>query len=294
MPRRRFSGGLARSVRRERNLTQRALAASIGVSAPVISKWESGDDFPPGEKLPGLAMALGKEIDELFPREGLPDLTDLRCDAGYSQKQAADAIGISRGPLSNAERGHRRLNDDYVQPLAVEYKVTADELLAAQDRSFGMDAAPAPAAAAGSGPSAPRTVGEKIDFLVRHGYGDQAAPSDAEIASTVSKHVGATITADVIAGLRAGHITDVSPAVREGLAHALQVDVELFKDDAEFNPRAGEFLDAVRFLASIRQGQILALSARGNAGGLSAETMAKINEIVGELRHRLPDVPGSK
>ncbi|MFD9572411.1 hypothetical protein ACFWBI_21465 [Streptomyces sp. NPDC059982] len=174
------------------------------------------------------------------------------------------------------------------------HKVTSDELLAAQDRSFGMDAAPVPAAPAGSGPSAPRTVGEEIDFLVRHGYGEQAAPSDAEIASTVSKHVGATITADVIAGLRAGHITDVSPAVREGLAHALQVDVELFKDDAEFSPRAGEFLDAVRFLASIRQGQILALSARGNAGGLSAETMAKINEIVGELKHRLPDVLGPK
>ncbi|MFD5327364.1 helix-turn-helix domain-containing protein [Streptomyces sp. NPDC127092] len=286
MPRQ-FDGSRVRAVRRGKDLHQKELGEMVGVSAPTVARWESGQDFPKGEKLPAIAAALGQSLDVLFPHDGPPDLQLLRCDAGLSVAQAAAIIGASRVPVSNAESGRRRLSDAYVQPLAQAYGVTEEELLAAQDRSFGLR----PRASRDEHASAPSTVGEKINYLLEHGYVGQEAPSDEEIARIVNEHAGvAAVTADGIAALRAGITTEASDVVRAGLAAALQVDAALFQDDAEVDPAAREFLEALRFLGSIHRGQILGLAARGNGGGLSAEMMAKINELVGELKHKLPEV----
>ena len=285
MPRQ-FDGSRVRAVRRGKDLHQKELAEMVGVSAPTVARWESGQDFPKGEKLPAIAAALGQSIDVLFPHDGPPDLQLLRCDAGLSVAQAAAIIGASRVPVSNAESGRRRLSDAYVQPLAQAYGVTEEELLVAQDCSFGLR----PKASLHEQGSAPRTVGEKINYLLQHGYVGQEAPSDEVIARVVNEHAGAAaVSADDIAALRAGTTTDASDVVRAGLAEALQVDAALFQDDAEVDPAAREFLEALRFLGSIHRGQILGLAARGNGGGLSAEMMAKINELVGELKHKLPE-----
>lgn len=286
MPRQ-FDGSRVRAVRRGKDLHQKELAEMVGVSAPTVARWESGQDFPKGEKLPAIAAALGQSLDVLFPHDGPPDLQLLRCDAGLSVAQAAAVIGASRVPVSNAESGRRRLSDAYVQPLAEAYGVTEEELLAAQDCSFGLR----PRTSRDELASAPRTVGEKINYLLQHGYVGQEAPCDEEIARIVNEHAGvAAVTADDIAALRAGATTEASDVVRAGLAEALQVDAALFQDDAEVDPAAREFLEALRFLGSIHRGQILGLAARGNGGGLSAEMMAKINELVGELKHKLPEV----
>nr|WP_262985964.1 helix-turn-helix transcriptional regulator [Streptomyces sp. CBMA123] len=212
----------------------------------------------------------------------------MRCDAGLTVAQAAAIIGTSRVPLSNAESGRRRLNDAYVPPLAEAYGVTEEVLQAAQDCSFGLR----PAASRDEQASAPRTIGEKVNYLLAHGYVGQEAPSGEEIARVVNDHAGGpVVTVEDIVALRAGATTEASEVVRAGLAEALQVDVALFEDDAEVDPAAREFLEAVRFLGSIHRGQILGLAARGSGGGLSAEMMAKINEVVGELKHKLPEVP---
>ncbi|MEH0441516.1 helix-turn-helix transcriptional regulator [Streptomyces scabiei] len=287
MPPRQFDGSRVRAVRRGKDLHQKELAEMVGVSAPTVARWESGQDFPKGEKLPAIAAALGQPLDVLFPHDGPPDLQLLRCDAGLSMAQAAAIIDASRVPVSNAESGRRRLSDAYVLPLAQAYGVTKEELLAAQDCSFGLR----PRGPRDEQASAPRTVGEKINYLLQHGYVGQEAPSDEEIARIVNEHAGmAAVTADGIAALRAGATTEASDVVRAGLAQALQVDAALFQDDAEVDPAAREFLEALRFLGSIHRGQILGLAARGSSRGLSAEMMAHINELVGELKHKLPEV----
>ncbi|KOV12408.1 XRE family transcriptional regulator [Streptomyces sp. XY431] len=269
-------------------LGQKELGDAVGVSAPTVARWETGQDFPKGEKLPGIAAALGQPLDVLFPHDGPPDLQLLRCDAGLSVTQAAEAINASRAPVSNAEAGRRRLSDAYVQPLAAAYGVTEEELLEAQDCSFGVP----PKTSRGSQESAPRTVGEKINYLLQYGYAGQQAPSDEEIARAVNDHAGVTVvTTNDIAGLRAGATTDASDVVRSGLAEALQVDSAVFQDDAVLVPAAREFLESLRFLGTIHEGQILGLAARGNSEGLSAEMMAAINALVGELRHKLPEAP---
>ncbi|WP_093801717.1 helix-turn-helix transcriptional regulator [Streptomyces sp. Wb2n-11] len=287
MPPRQIDGSRIRAVRRGKDLHQRELAEMVGVSAPTVARWENGQDFPKGEKLPSIAAALGQPLDVLFPHDGPPDLQLLRCDAGLSVAEAAAIIGTSRVPVSNAESGRRRLNDAYVQPLAQAYGVTEDELLAAQDCSFGRR----PRASRSEQEAAPRTLGEKINFLLRYGYGAQAAPSDKEIARLVNAHASvAVVTAEDIAALRAGVTTEASDIVRAGLAQALQVDVAILGDDAELNPAARQLLEAIRFIGSIDRGQILGLAARGNSEGLSAGMMAHINELVGELKHKLPEV----
>ncbi|CAL9440709.1 hypothetical protein SUDANB145_02240 [Streptomyces sp. enrichment culture] len=286
MPPRQFDGSLVRAVRRRRDMHQKELGELVGVSGATVARWESGKDFPKGEKLPAIATALDKPLDELFPHEGPPDLQLLRCDAGLSVAEAAEVIGASRVPVGNAESGRRRLNPSYVQPLAAAYGVTEEELLAAQDRSFGVRAV-SPGDEHGT---VPRTIGEKINFLLQYGSTGEKTLSDAEIAQLVNQHApGAAVTAEGIAELREGTATSASDEVRAGLAHAFQVPPWLFGDDAELSPMIQEFLEAVRFIGSIHQRQILGLAARGSEI-LSLRTMADINRLVGELRHKLSEI----
>lgn len=56
-------------LRKEKNLTQAALAEKLNISNRTVSKWENGDGFPDITILPELAAALGVSVDELFKGE---------------------------------------------------------------------------------------------------------------------------------------------------------------------------------------------------------------------------------
>ncbi len=56
-------------LRRERGMTQEALAEVIGVSAQTISKWETSVTLPDVALLPVIADVFGVTIDELYGRE---------------------------------------------------------------------------------------------------------------------------------------------------------------------------------------------------------------------------------
>ena len=291
MPIRQFDGARVRAERRAADLRQDDVAEPMGVGRGAIAKWETGATVPDAHKLPMLAKVLGKPLDELFPRDGAPDLADLRCDAGYAQIETGRIIGAqSHIPVYKAERGIARLDDSYVKPLAAAYGVTVDELLAAQERSFGIPTPPPSAVQSGEQALVPRTVAEKINYLLQNAYFGQTPPTDAEIAQAINEQAGATgATADDVRALRTGTETFASPAVRAGLARAFQIEPAFFEDGAEVNPAAREVLEGIRFLGSIHQGQILGLAARGNNTGLSAGMIAKINELVAELQDKLPD-----
>lgn len=55
------------SLRKEKNMTQEALGAIVGVSMQAVSKWENGG-LPDATLLPAIADALGVSIDALFGR----------------------------------------------------------------------------------------------------------------------------------------------------------------------------------------------------------------------------------
>lgn len=62
--------------RKERGMTQEAMAEVIGVSAQTISKWENMTTYPDVALLPVLADVFGVSIDALYGREtGYPDVS---------------------------------------------------------------------------------------------------------------------------------------------------------------------------------------------------------------------------
>lgn len=62
------------ALRRQRGLTQEQLARQLGVSAPAVSKWETGSSYPDITLLCPLARALGTNLDRLLQFE--PTLSD--------------------------------------------------------------------------------------------------------------------------------------------------------------------------------------------------------------------------
>lgn len=62
-------GARIAALRKEKGLTQEQLAARIGVSAPAVSKWETGNSYPDITLLCPLARALGTHVDTLLQFE---------------------------------------------------------------------------------------------------------------------------------------------------------------------------------------------------------------------------------
>lgn len=55
--------------RKEKNMTQEALANPLGVTNQAVSKWENDQSYPDIEQLPNIADLFGVTIDALFGRE---------------------------------------------------------------------------------------------------------------------------------------------------------------------------------------------------------------------------------
>ncbi|WP_031054767.1 helix-turn-helix domain-containing protein [Streptomyces ochraceiscleroticus] len=290
MPARHFDRGRLRAVRRAAELSQGDVAAGVGVATSSVAGWEADSPTSPDpEKLPALARVLGRDLDDLFPRTGLPDLADLRCDAGLYQKETSAILGTkSAGPVRGAERGERRLKDRYVAPLAAAYGVSEEELLRAQERSIAkaQDAEEETAEegkAAAGGP--PGSLAEKITFLLERSFpGQQKPPSDAEIAEAVDAHAEAHVaSAEDVRALRTGEQTDAAPLVLEGLAAFFGVSPMYFQPD---DAVARQVYEGLRLLSASRRGAVGRVRARGGAQGLPADVMSIVNDLVDELEQR--------
>ena len=70
---------LSQNIKRfrlKKNLTQEQLAATLGVSAQAVSKWETTDTYPDGALLVPLAGVLEVSLDELFENTS-PSMADI-------------------------------------------------------------------------------------------------------------------------------------------------------------------------------------------------------------------------
>ena len=67
-----------KKYRREREITQEALAKELGISAQSVSKWERGEGYPDIELLPNLANHLNITIDELLGNDSAARQEDIR------------------------------------------------------------------------------------------------------------------------------------------------------------------------------------------------------------------------
>ncbi|WP_433892630.1 helix-turn-helix domain-containing protein [Streptomyces sp. CA-111067] len=286
MPPRRFEGAVLRRERRAADITGAVLADRIGVSRPSVTIWETGTGFPSLDKLPAIARALGRPLDELFPRDGTPDLLDLRCDAGLTQKDAGAAIGTTHNPVHNAEKGRRRLDPAYLPALAVAYGVSQEELEAAQDRSFGVAAPAHPA------PPVLETLAEKITHLLETTW-PQGAPTDADLARQINKSAGRPlIDGSQFHGLRTGRLELAAvagsaadeAALYEALAEVMGVSPLFFQPD---DAVARQVVAGIRVLAAGRKG--VALAARGAEElGVSPGMLAALTEMIAKAERDAP------
>ena len=121
-------------------LTQRAFAEKLGVSN--IAAYESGTSYPPAKCMKAITDFLGvseedlnrpvQDVDYTASRKEnalSENLKALRNEASLSQRDLADALGISVSRLSSYEVGKRFPSDDMVRKIADYFKVTPDDLL---------------------------------------------------------------------------------------------------------------------------------------------------------------------
>lgn len=97
--------------RRIRGLTQEQLAERVGVSAPAVSKWETGASLPDITLLAPIARVLGITIDQLLSFQALPDektvntlereCAELFARQGYEAGQAQCEKLLREYPNSN-------------------------------------------------------------------------------------------------------------------------------------------------------------------------------------------------
>lgn len=285
MPPRSFKGPQLKAARRMADVLQIELAKGLGLTSHApVARWENERSFPPAEKLVAIAGLLGVDVDVLFPRDGPCDLADLRCDAGYTQSAAAEKIeGLSRFALGAAEGGGRRLDDGWIAPLADLFRVSPDDLIAAQDRTFGDSAPPAEH-------TRPATTVERLRGLVEAAFPD-SDPSPEAISAAVNAKAGVGIVAPgQVAALLNGR---PASAVFEGGAQAVAVaamanffgvsELALYEDTTTRH----RVLTDLQYLAAQHN---IALAARGGEGGVSAAMLAVLNDLIAE---HAPSHPGS-
>ncbi|MFM9706500.1 helix-turn-helix transcriptional regulator [Streptomyces galilaeus] len=289
MPARRFDRTRVRAVRRAAEISQADVASALGAADSTVAGWELGSSVPDQEKLPALAGVLKKPLDVLFPRDGLPDLTDLRCDAGLYRYEMAAVIGTkSDGPVAGAEQGVRRLKDGYLPDLAEAYRVTVDEVKRAQERSMAKargEEVEGEAAATVEEP--PRTLAEKITLLLERSYPSGAVPGDEEIAEAVNAYAGSQVTtAEKVEALRTGTDEAEAPApvVLEGLAQFFGVTRLYFEPD---DAVARQVYEGLRLMSAAKSGKVGRVRARGlGTEGLSADVLSILNDLATEFEKK--------
>ncbi len=296
MPARRFDRARVRSVRRAAEISQSDVASALGAADSTVAGWELGASVPDQEKLPALAGVLKKPLDELFPRDGLPDLTDLRCDAGLYRYEMAAVIGTkSDGPVAGAENGVRRLKDRYLPDLAKAYRVTVDEVKRAQERSMAKargEVVEDEAAAVSAVEEPPRTLAEKITLLLERSYPSGAAPGDEEVSEAVNVYAGSQVTtAEKIEALRTGTDEAPAPVVLEGLANFFGVTRLYFEPD---DAVARQVYEGLRLMSAAKEGKVGRARARGlGAEGLPADVLSILNDLATEFEKKAnPDANG--
>ena len=107
------------ALRKARGMTQEQLAAALGVSAPAVSKWETGSSYPDITLLCPLARALGTDVDNLLAFEEELSQESLG-------QYMAEIIGQARqGEVSLAEEQLNALLHRYPSDIPLKFSAIA-------------------------------------------------------------------------------------------------------------------------------------------------------------------------
>lgn len=120
-----------KATRQKAGLTQREVAARLGITYQSYGQYERGLRKPKHETIEKIADALGCSVYEFIdatPKEVKRNsekvgkrLEELRIRAGLTLRQAADSVGISEPVLLDYETGEQELTEEAVEQLAQLY-----------------------------------------------------------------------------------------------------------------------------------------------------------------------------
>lgn len=113
-----IGAGIA-ALRRAKGLTQEQLASKLGISAPAVSKWETGNSCPDIALLCPLARALGTNVDTLLQFE------QTLSDAEVAEKINAILGKGLQGKSAEIEAELEKLLREYPGCTALQYNVAA-------------------------------------------------------------------------------------------------------------------------------------------------------------------------
>jgi len=122
------------SRRKERGLTQVALAAAVGVTQAYIAKIETGGSVPPAHLLGQIASALGTTVEPLTSDMPMSEADhDAKCSelagAASSNVFAQAGLMIAMGCLPSCKPANKGEAMDLVAHYAQEYHISGDVLL---------------------------------------------------------------------------------------------------------------------------------------------------------------------
>lgn len=107
------------ALRRAKGMTQEQLATALGVSAPAVSKWETGSSYPDITLLCPLARALGTDVDHLLAFE--EELSQEKLG-----QYMTELIGIAQqGNIPQAEEQLNALLHRYPSDIPLKFSAVA-------------------------------------------------------------------------------------------------------------------------------------------------------------------------
>lgn len=106
-------GAKIAALRKIRNMTQEQLAAQLGISAPAVSKWETGSSHPDITLLAPLARALGTNLDMIryFTSSQVAIARETRnilcadLSQNHTARELAERFQVAETSLKNYFRG---------------------------------------------------------------------------------------------------------------------------------------------------------------------------------------------
>lgn len=123
-------------LRKEKGLTQEAVAETLGLGRQAVGFYESGDREPTLENLLNLARFFEVSVDDLLSKDMRPagtlvslNLQYLRKKERYSQGDMARFLNVSRSNMSKYESGAIELNNQGLLNVSEFFGVTVDDLL---------------------------------------------------------------------------------------------------------------------------------------------------------------------
>ena len=112
-------GGHIAARRKALGMTQEQLAAMLGISAPAVSKWETGSSYPDITLLCPLARALETNVDTLLQFEDtLPEQQVIEAVNGIMEQ-------ASQGAIQAAEAQLQALLRQYPNCTALQFNAAA-------------------------------------------------------------------------------------------------------------------------------------------------------------------------